>query len=327
MMKMVETGTPIDALNGGVRFKSVNLLYGPTACGKTSLMIKMAQNLSKKGWKIIYIDTEGALYGDEFEGKILYADTLREQGDAVRKAAKIASVYTEPFLIIVDTLTGHFHRQVQGVPSQFRATKAGDLTGPLVSQIAVLKRVVRRGGIAFVTAHLRSKVSEAFRQHELRKVAELVKSGKYMPTREIYARLFERDIEWLGGHGLGMHTQFHFRIWIDRDGSRILQIEKWPLVSNWCVRYVKRGDEFVVLGERFEMDQELRARLMQAEVEALMARAVEGVEETSKIAEEEGIEVEEAKPKRGKAETGGVELPQPEPVDKLIEKFKKGSGK
>ena len=328
---IVKTGTPIDLLNGGIPEKSVSLIYGPTGCGKTTLLVTMSNYFIDQGSRVVYIDTEESVYPEHFKKpenvEIYYAKSLKEQKESVRKAVEAAGD-PDVKLIVLDTLTGHFHREVLRAPGEYRAKIAGDLSGQLVAQIAALRKIMSQGRLIVATAHLRSPVSQYFRESTLRKITKAVKEGKYIPSTMDFQRYIAMDpVQWIGGQGLGMHVQYRFRIFVDEDDSRIVRIDKWPAVPNWAVKYVYDAEtgQLKTLGERFMIPKQVMIRLLKGEYEKLIQ-----AEETIKI-EEEGVpvEVEEEKPTKAKTikktekEKKEVKLQEPPDIDILIDEEKK----
>lgn len=324
-VSIVATGTPIDALTGGLRTKSVTLIYGPTGCGKTTLLLLAAKHLLESGKvsKVIYIDTEeGAVpIVDSPEFEIRPAPSLRDQTKEIKNAAEEAEQIGR-VLIVVDTLTGHFHRQVLAAKDIYRAAKAGQLSGKLVAQITVLRKAVKNGGIAVATAHLRSPVGDSFKMNVLRKMARAVKDGQYTPTATDYERYMAYEtVKWIGGQGLGMHCQFRFRIFVDEDKTRILMVEKWPLLNNYCIRFIMdpETNELRTLGGKFLMDQATLHRLQALEFKNLLGEVLEVAEkEKIEVEVDEGVEVVKPK-KKGKGVPKGYVAPS---VDELVEKVK-----
>jgi len=323
---IVPTKTPIDGLTGGLCYGRVTLIYGPTGCGKTTLAIAIAKRLLQNGAvnKVVYIDTEESIPRDIGQGiSVRRAYSLKEQKEILKELAKAGP---ENIAVIVDTLTGHFHREVLRAPAQFRAGVAADLSGKLIDQISILRQIVgREKGIGLVTAHLRSPVSDAFRLNVLRKMAKAYKDGKYIPTATDYERYMAYDpVRWIGGQGLGMHTQFRFRVYVDEDKSRIIEVEKWPMVPNWCIRYVilPETGEFKVIGDKFIMDSQTKSRLLALEFKTLLGEVLE-------VSEKEGIEVQEARVVKEKKpkKSGEVKLPVVPSLGEIVEKEKSRGGK
>ena len=328
-MSVIPTGTPIDKLTGGLCYGRVTLIYGPTGCGKTTLAIAMAKRLLQNGSvnKVVYIDTEESMPRDIGQGmSVRRAYSLKEQKEILKELVKEGP---ENIAVIVDTLTGHFHREVLKAPAQFRAGVAADLSGKLIDQISILRQIVgREKGIGLVTAHLRSPVSDAFRLNVLRKMAKAYRDGKYIPTATDYERYMAYDpVRWIGGQGLGMHTQFRFRVYVDEDKSRIIEVEKWPMVPNWCIRYaVLPTGEFKVVGDKFIMDSQTRNRLFALEFKTLLGEVME-------VSEKEGIEIEEAEKQEKVVEEkkprkpGDVKFPAVPSLGEIVEKEKSRGGK
>lgn len=298
---IIPTKTPIDKLTGGLYYGRVTLIYGPTGCGKTTLAIAASRGLLESGklGRVIYIDTEEGVPEDLDRGiEVKRAYSLREQKELLKELAKSS---LEGVVVVVDTLTGHFHREVLRTPKEFRASVAGDLSGKLIDQLSLLRQIVGQGrGIGLVTAHLRSPVSDAFRLNVLRKIAKAYRDGKYTPTATDYERYMAYDpVRWIGGQGLGMHTQYRFRIYVDEDRSRIIQVEKWPaypVMPNWCVRYrVTESGGFETLGEKFTMDAQTKSRLFALEFKTILGEILE-------FSYREGVEIEESGHVEGKPE-------------------------
>ena len=325
---MIPTGTPIDRLTGGLAPKTVTLIYGPTGCGKTTLCVKLVNNLIQRGYKAIYIDTEGNVIKEMFAKpeavQLLYAESLGEQTNIIKKLPEMTAGSLKS-VIIADTMTGHFHRQVLAAKDKYRAAKAVALGSRLIAQLAAIRKSLRGDSIAVVTAHLRSMVGESFKETEARKVADLIRKGIHEPTIRDFEKFVAYDpVRWLGGQGLGMHTQMRFRIWIESEDVRILQLEKWPGAPPYCVRY---DSEFNVIGDKFKMDQLTKMKLLKEEAAfAVQKLAEEGIPIEEEEEEEEEVEAEEeekGRPKKKKAKRAEVTPEEPPSLDELIEKEKK----
>lgn len=319
---MISTGTPIDVLTGGLAPKTVTLIYGPTGCGKTTLCLRLVNNLLERGYRAIYVDTEMNVVKEMFAKPervdLLYAENLGEQSDAVKRLLMLAASSLKT-VVVVDTMTGHFHRQVLAAPPQYRAAKAVELGGKLIAQLATIRRALRGESVAVVTAHLRSPVGDAFKESEARKVATLIREGARRPSIRDFEKFVAYDpVKWLGGQGLGMHTQMRFRIWVESESIRILQLEKWPGAQPLCVRY---DPDFNVIGGKFKMDELTRARLLEAEETPLQKLVEEGIP-VEEGAVEGAPQPEEGRTtkRRGRREVRVGEVPSPE---ELIEKERK----
>ncbi|MEM1808884.1 MAG: ATP-binding protein [Thermosphaera sp.] len=319
---MIPTETPLDALTGGLAPGAIALIYGPTGCGKTTLCLKIVNNLIQRGYTAIYIDTESNVVKEMFvkpeRVELVRAGSLAEQSEAIKKLPEMASGKLKA-IIIVDTMTGHFHRQVLAAPPQYRAVRAVELGGKLIAQLATIRQALKGESAAIVTAHLRSPVGDAFKESEARKVATLIRRGARRPSIRDFEKFVAYDpVKWLGGQGLGMHTQMRFRIWVESESIRILQLEKWPGAQPLCVRY---DPDFNVIGGKFKMDELTRARLLEAEETPLQKLVEEGIP-VEEGAVEGAPQPEEGRTtkRRGKREVRVGEVPSPE---ELIEKERK----
>jgi hypothetical protein len=329
MVKMVKTLTPIDDLTGGLEAGTLVLIYGPTGCGKTTLCLKMAENVVGMGeYQAIYIDTEGG--APEIPGiRFMRVKDFRELGEALKRLRKEAPDKT---LIFVDSMTAHYHRRVLSAPAQFRASIAAELGGTIAKHLNMLREIVEgTENIAILTAHLKSPVEYNFKMNMLRKMAKAWKDGRYEPSPGDYMNVFTEDpVKWIGGRALGMHVHRRLRIFVDEDETRILYIEKWPLKYNYCIRYViDRELNLQRLGGLFDLQAQMKRKLLSLEFKTLLAEALE-------VTEKEGIEVEEAPegaeaptpakpPEAGKKPRGPVKLPKVPSLDEIASRKSRGS--
>lgn len=270
----------------------VTLIFGPTGSGKTSLILTIAKTVSEAGEKVMVIDADAGIDADllplwgfkQTDIKVSKVNSLREQTLRIRelKGSK------EYGLIVVDTITSHYHKQVMNAPDILRAKVAGNLSGTLTAQVSVLRQVAENSNAAVIlTAHTRSKAAESFRTSELRKLAKAIDDG-YIPTIGDWERLGEVDpASWLGGAGLGIHSQFRFRLYIDEDGTRILSVHKIPLVQPWAIRLTMEGHRVKSVGERFLLSDALRGKLLHREYKTEITNVLKKAEEIA------GIEVQE----------------------------------
>jgi energy-coupling factor transporter ATP-binding protein EcfA2 len=293
--RIVRTSTVLDDLTGGLEEGSITLIYGPTGCGKTTLCLKIAENIGLENYKVVYIDTEGG--APELPGvRLIRVRDLRGQGEALKMLRKEGLSRT---LIILDSMTAQYHRRVLSVPAKFRASLAADLGGDLSRHLDVLRDIVEgRDNIAVITAHLKSPVEHYFKMNMLRKMAKAWREGRYTPTAGDYMNIFAEDpVKWIGGRALGMHVHRRFRIFVDDDGSRILYLEKWPGRYNFCIRYVMdKSGSFQRIGGLFSLEDQMKNKLYSIEFKSVLGEVLE-------VSEKEGIEVEGAE-EGGKGEEG-----------------------
>jgi hypothetical protein len=309
MSMMIRTSTVLDDLVGGLEAGSIILIYGPTGCGKTTLCLKIAENVAKsKDYGAIYIDTEGGAVkvGDV---RMIRVKGFREQGEVLKMLRKEGLRGT---LIVLDSMTAQYHRRVLSVPAKFRAGVAADLGGDISRHLDILRDIVEgTDNIAVITAHLKSPVEHYFKMNMLRKMAKAWREGRYIPTAGDYMNIFTEDpVKWIGGRALGMHVHRRFRIFVDDDGSRILYLEKWPGRYNFCIRYVmdKLGNLRRV-GDLFSLEDQMKNKLYSIEFKNVLGEVLE-------TSEKEGIEVKEA-------EEGKKEEKQEGKTKKQEEKQKK----
>ena len=110
---------PIDNLIGGWRRKTITLLIGESGSGKSTLLIASAYHAVKNGIRVNYLDTEGnpvedVLYrlpedsrrGLSVEHAVRDMESLE---DAVRRLRNLPREVLEKSLIIVDSVTYHYH--------------------------------------------------------------------------------------------------------------------------------------------------------------------------------------------------------------------------
>ena len=110
---------PLDSLIGGWRRKIITLLIGESGSGKSTLLIASSYHAAKIGARVNYIDTEGNPVEDIVEK--LPEDARRNLNvehaikdmesleDAVKRLRNLPREVLEKSLIIVDSVTYHYH--------------------------------------------------------------------------------------------------------------------------------------------------------------------------------------------------------------------------
>jgi energy-coupling factor transporter ATP-binding protein EcfA2 len=301
MVEMIQTSTPIDDLTGGLEAGTLLLIYGPTGCGKTTLCLRMAENILKAGeYNVIYIDTEGG--APEVQGvRFIRVRDLREQGEALKKLRKEGPSRA---LIFLDSMTAQYHRRVLSAPAEFRASTAAELGGVIAKHLGILREIVEgTENVAIVTAHLKSPVEYNFKMNMLRKMAKAWRDGRYTPSAGDYMKFFAED-----------------------PVKRILYIEKWPLKYNYCIRYVMdKALNIQKVGGLFDLQDQMRRKILGLEFKSMLGEVLE-------VSEKEGIEVEEGasevvvKPAEAakKRKRGELRLPKVPSLGDIAEEEAKG---
>ena len=127
----------------------INIIYGPAASGKTTLAMLAAIEQSRKGKKIIFIDTEKGfsverlkqLCPDDFEN-VLYnimifrVNSFAEQAEKVSKIKELVKT-GKIALVVVDTIGIYYRLKLK--EDAYKANKAIDL------QLSTLASIAREG--------------------------------------------------------------------------------------------------------------------------------------------------------------------------------------
>ena len=118
--KYIPSGlNPIDNLIGGWRRRIMTLLIGESGAGKSTLLMASAYYEVKNGVRVNYVDTEGNPVGDvmgrlpENVKKNLNVEHavrgMESLEDAVKRLRNLPREVLEKSLIIVDSITYHYH--------------------------------------------------------------------------------------------------------------------------------------------------------------------------------------------------------------------------
>jgi DNA repair protein RadB len=164
LQSFVQTGCiSLDKLlGGGFPAESVSLVYGEAETGKTSLAVQCAVNCARRGFKSLFIDTDGTFSYErlsqiaeyDFEKIspfmiIMRPTTFQEQSKAVDSLEK---VITNKFgFIVVDTLTSLYRVELNDTKETYAANRE------LNRQLAVLTQIAKTFGVAvLVISQVRS---------------------------------------------------------------------------------------------------------------------------------------------------------------------------
>lgn len=140
-------------LGGGFPAESVSLIYGEAETGKTSLAIQCAVNCARRGFRSLFIDTDGTFSYErlsqiaeyDFEKIspfmiIMRPTTFQEQSRATDQLEK---VITNKFgLIVVDTVTSLYRVELNDMKETYAANRE------LNRQLAVLTQIAKTCGVA-----------------------------------------------------------------------------------------------------------------------------------------------------------------------------------
>ena len=116
-MNVIKTGIkPLDDLIGGWGRGVMTLLVGETGVGKSTLLISSALKAVENGVKVFYLDVEGNIAGDKVPGGLtveLANVSMEELEEAVSKLSKLPQSAIKDSLIIVDSVTYHYHALIR----------------------------------------------------------------------------------------------------------------------------------------------------------------------------------------------------------------------
>jgi len=115
-MNVIKTGIkPLDELLGGWSKGVMTLLVGETGVGKSTLLISSAIKTAEKGVKVFYLDVEGNTAGETPEGLTveLANASMEDLEEAVSRLSKLPPSVIRDSLIIVDSVTYHYHALIR----------------------------------------------------------------------------------------------------------------------------------------------------------------------------------------------------------------------
>ena len=140
-------------MGGGFPTESVSLIYGEAETGKTSLAVQCAVNCARRGYKSLFIDTDGTFSYErlsqiaEYDYAkisplmiIMRPTTFQEQSRAVDHLEK---VITNKFgLIVFDTITSLYRVELDEPKETYAANRE------LNRHLAVLTQIAKTCGVA-----------------------------------------------------------------------------------------------------------------------------------------------------------------------------------
>ena len=164
MPNLIPTGCiSLDKLLGGVfPAEAVSLIYGEAETGKTSLAVQCAVNCARRGYKSLFIDTDGTFSYERLSQIAKYdyekisplmiimrPTTFQDQSRAIDHLEK---VITKKFkLIVVDTVTSLYRVELNDMKETYAANRE------LNRQLAVLTQISKTCGVAvLVISQVRS---------------------------------------------------------------------------------------------------------------------------------------------------------------------------
>ena len=115
-MDVIRTGIrPLDDLIGGWPRGVMTLLVGETGVGKSTLLISSAIRAAEGGVRVFYLDVEGNIAGGAPQGlTIEHANaSMEELEEAVSRLSKLPPSALRGSLIIVDSVTYHYHALIR----------------------------------------------------------------------------------------------------------------------------------------------------------------------------------------------------------------------
>ena len=164
MQNFVPTGCiSLDKLlGGGFPADTVSLIYGEAETGKTSLAVQCAVNCARRGYKSLFIDTDGTLSSErlsqiaEYDYEkisplmiLMRPTTFQEQARAIDHLEKV--ITNKIGLIVVDTVTSLYRVELDDSKETYASNRE------LNRQLAVLTQIVKtRGVAALIISQVRS---------------------------------------------------------------------------------------------------------------------------------------------------------------------------
>ncbi len=156
-----------EILNGNIERKTITQIYGPPGVGKTNICIISAINFIKKGFKVVYIDTEGGLSierikqisGNDIENildnLIIYEpESFEEQSAILEKLFFIDNLG----LVVVDGISSLYRLELSDNVNE--NTKLNRILG---KQILTLLNIAKKKNVAILITNQVSDTSNGFK--------------------------------------------------------------------------------------------------------------------------------------------------------------------
>ncbi|AEH06209.1 DNA repair and recombination protein RadB [Methanothermococcus okinawensis] len=156
-----------EILKGNIERKTITQIYGPPGVGKTNIGIISAINFIRKGFKVVYVDTEGGLSierikqiaGDEIENilnnLIIYEpESFEEQSILLEKLLYIDNLG----LVIVDGISSLYRLELSDKVDE--NTRLNRILG---RQILTLLNTAKKKNLAVLITNQVSDTSNGFK--------------------------------------------------------------------------------------------------------------------------------------------------------------------
>jgi RecA/RadA recombinase len=196
---------PIDNLIGGWRRGIVTLLVGESGAGKSTLLAASAYSNAKRGVRVNYVDTEENPLEDVFDTlppdcrrnvNVEHAvESMEDLEDAINRLRKLPREVLDKSLIIVDSITYHYHSLMRASISDYERDR---LQARLESIIYSLHQTANEYDSAIVATT--------------------------WPTS-----VYDPEGDYVGGFAVKVYSRTHLRIHLLMPGSnvRIIEVVKY----------------------------------------------------------------------------------------------------
>ena len=212
---MIETGTVLDKLGGGLWPGEVTLFYGGFASGKTltalAICVQLSNRLKKKA---VYINTEtgeadcglskktASKFGDISNIVFIAARTNADLNNLLGGKTKgeettaLAKIVKDPCVVVVDSITWHYAGEVKRAPPQYKSQVTQEFQG----KVEMWSRYLFQFGCPVIyIAQAKSQIGKAMSKE---------------------ATSDEQEPEWIGGIALGHIAKDHYKF-MNLGGKRI----------------------------------------------------------------------------------------------------------